>query len=136
MTTTLPGSSKNASSSRRWLVLAARAATVAGFGLYDLGCGGDDAPVDAAGECKATVATFASKLADCAVQTGEIDASLRDQYISKFKTEAEKSCWNVTKILGNPDLCATEYNVLPCTSYSPTNGLPPPQSCLKIYGTN
>jgi hypothetical protein len=101
-------------------------------------CGGSDdpKPIDAPGECKATVSTLAAKNADCAVETGHIQASQRDQYVADFTAGASTTldCSRMTKVLGNPDACAMEQNAMPCSSYSQQTGLPLPASCKGLYG--
>jgi hypothetical protein len=138
MNRTFPCAVESRSISSRWLNIVTRAATFVWLASCAIGCGGDDEMVDAAGACRATVETFASKHAACAIETGEIPASDRDQYIKDFTARADGPvvCWNVTKILGNPDQCATNLNAIPCVSYSPRQGLPLPQSCVRLYGTN
>lgn len=103
-----------------------------------VGCGGgdDNKPVDAVAECKESVAVASAKNADCAVATGAIAPEQRDQYASDFAAAAALAldCSRVTKILGDTDACATDTKALPCSFFTPQNGLPIPASCKGIYG--
>lgn len=98
------------------------------------GCGSDTGP-NVPARCNQSGQNLCEANANCSVETGEIVASQRADFVancvSGFKQTLD--CSRMTKITGSPDACDMELAATPCAQFTPNVGLPLPASCSHIY---
>jgi len=71
----------------------------------------------------------------CAVSTGDIQPSDAAAFASACKTAIVDGvpCASVKVIAGSVANCKADYQAESCTTFDPSNGLPPPPSCMGLF---